>query len=159
VIPEEDVLEGKMDEFEVLDSREFCQAHAAPPIMITVLDAQAPPSMLEKILIPLSENSTPLSFTPKVEEPSLTVPLQPHPMPRKETELRRSVCIKIKDLPDSGVIGTRGYLSSILGNYSLIDNFPFPRLSVDEISDLFRSYWVVLGDTDTHRSLNIDHLR
>jgi hypothetical protein len=51
VIPEEDVLEGEIDEFEVLDSREFRQAHATPPTMITVPDAQAPPFMPEKVLM------------------------------------------------------------------------------------------------------------
>jgi hypothetical protein len=88
--------------------------------------------------------------TPEVEEPSLTVPLQPHPVPRKETELHRSVCVKIKDLLGSGVIGIGGYLSSILGSCPLIDNFSFPSISIDEISDHFRSYRVMLGDTDTH---------
>jgi hypothetical protein len=118
----------------------------APTTVIIMPYAQILPSPPEKQLVSLPENSALMSLDPEVEEPSLMVPLQPEPVPRRETEPRRSVCLKIKGLLGSGRTGTRGYLSNIPGSCPLLDNFSFPRLSVDEISDLFRSYRVVLGD-------------
>jgi hypothetical protein len=77
VIPEENVLEREMDEFEVLDSGELCQTHAASIKLVTVSDAQNTSSLPEKVLVPLSENPAPLSFNPEVVDPSFMATLQP----------------------------------------------------------------------------------
>jgi hypothetical protein len=85
----------------------------------------------------------------------------PEEMPAllKGHEPRRSVCLKIKGLSGFGKNSSIGYMSSNPGSCPLLDSFLFPRLSSDEISDLFRSYRVILGDNDTHRNLIVEHVK
>jgi hypothetical protein len=45
------------------------------------------------------------------------------------------------------------------GNYPLLTHFPFTKLSSDEILDLFRSYCIILGETEENRTLILKSLQ
>jgi hypothetical protein len=61
---------------------------------------------------------------------------------------------KVGNKKDSGT----GRIALQSSNYPLFDNF-FTRLTVAEITKLFRSYRIMLGENDTHRDLIINSIQ
>jgi hypothetical protein len=59
--------------------------------------------------------------------------------------------VKGKAVSSTGTVRGRDAWTS--GKCPLLDNFPYSRLTVDEVSELFRSYRIFFGDNDTHRDL------
>jgi hypothetical protein len=69
------------------------------------------------------------------------------------SEPRRSIRLKVKGKAGSSTASDRGRDAWTSGKCPLLDSFPYSRLTVDEVSELFRSYRIILGDNATHRDL------
>jgi hypothetical protein len=67
--------------------------------------------------------------------------------------------LKIKGLPEFDIYAARTSLRQLKGRCTLLYYFPFSRLNVEEISDQFRSYIVILRDNYSNRTLIIEHLK
>jgi hypothetical protein len=66
------------------------------------------------------------------------------------TEPRCIIQLKVKGTHSSSEL-RMGRATLHSGSFPLFNNFPFTKLTVEEISDLFRSYRIKLGDNIQHR--------
>jgi hypothetical protein len=172
----ETMQQEKIDEFEVLNNGDLRQTHEAQtknlmlahqinPLILTKPTLTSPKLVPKQSPVEAEVPSQEADAQRNSEMEELQVSFRKNHIPEelldilKGPEPRRSVRLKIKGLSRSSMSSSKGYLSNILGSCPLLDSFSFHRLSIDEISELFRSYHVILGDNDTHRKLIVDHLK
>jgi hypothetical protein len=94
---------------------------------------------------------------PAQEPPYVLVPIPVAPLAGKE--VRRSIRLKAKGMVGSSSGAGSSRTNSLSGTYPLLTNFPFTRLSTEEVLELFRSYRIILGENETQRDMILKSLQ
>jgi hypothetical protein len=101
------------------------------------------------------EAGAPLVMSPTNEEQKMVTKVPAQSVAEKLplvtcVEPRRNIKLKVKGT-HSSFDQSVGRTSLNSGSFPLFDNFPFTRLTVEEIAELFSSYRIKLGDNTQHR--------
>jgi hypothetical protein len=102
------------------------------------------------------EAGAPLVMSPTNEEQKMVTKVPAQSVAEKLplvtcVEARRNIKLKVKGT-HSSFDQSVGRTSLNSGSFPLFDNFPFTRLTVEEIAELFSSYRIKLGDNAQHRN-------